>query len=263
VLACGAAKAVTAARGGETGSSTDLVGSRSTGSATCTSRTSKQPDPEVRCAGPVRVAVGTPRRRRQLGEGRRAVPDPLQRRRRARSAVCGGTGDNRLQEFTFSGRFVARLGRNGGDGPSGSAPGQFSTPYGVGRAPADGGVRSTLCDHGPHHRARGGKHPDHDCAPVARPWRWAGAPADCSAADGAAGACPRQPGVGDRHRAGERLWRSRTCGDPPAAARRQRARSRFPVRRTGLASGQEPSTAGLRPTYRPRGFAARTKKSWN
>jgi DNA-binding beta-propeller fold protein YncE len=42
------------------------------------------------------------------------------------------TGNNRLQEFTFGGRFVARLGRNGGDGSAGDAPGEFSTPYGVG-----------------------------------------------------------------------------------------------------------------------------------
>jgi DNA-binding beta-propeller fold protein YncE len=41
------------------------------------------------------------------------------------------THNNRLQEFTFSGRFIQRLGRNGGDGTPGSGRGQFSTPYGV------------------------------------------------------------------------------------------------------------------------------------
>jgi hypothetical protein len=34
------------------------------------------------------------------------------------------TGNNRLQEFTFAGGFIQRLGRNSGDG----APGEFSTP---------------------------------------------------------------------------------------------------------------------------------------
>jgi hypothetical protein len=42
------------------------------------------------------------------------------------------TGNNRLQEFTFAGRFIARLGHNGGDGTAGAKPGEFSTPYGVG-----------------------------------------------------------------------------------------------------------------------------------
>jgi DNA-binding beta-propeller fold protein YncE len=42
------------------------------------------------------------------------------------------TGNNRLQEFTFAGRFLRRMGHNGGDGTAGSAPGEFSTPYGVG-----------------------------------------------------------------------------------------------------------------------------------
>jgi DNA-binding beta-propeller fold protein YncE len=42
------------------------------------------------------------------------------------------TDNNRLQEFTFDGRFIARLGHNGGDGSAGSAPGEFSTPYSVG-----------------------------------------------------------------------------------------------------------------------------------
>jgi DNA-binding beta-propeller fold protein YncE len=41
------------------------------------------------------------------------------------------TGNNRVQEFTFSGRFIRRLGRAGGDGTPGSAPGQFSEPSGV------------------------------------------------------------------------------------------------------------------------------------
>jgi DNA-binding beta-propeller fold protein YncE len=41
------------------------------------------------------------------------------------------TGNNRLQEFTFNGRFIRRLGRNGGDGSAGNGPGQFSTPYGI------------------------------------------------------------------------------------------------------------------------------------
>jgi DNA-binding beta-propeller fold protein YncE len=41
------------------------------------------------------------------------------------------TGNNRLQEFTLSGRFIQRLGHNGGDGTPGTAPGEFSTPYGV------------------------------------------------------------------------------------------------------------------------------------
>jgi hypothetical protein len=41
------------------------------------------------------------------------------------------TGNNRVQEFTFSGRFIRRLGRSGGDGTPGSAPGQFSKPYSV------------------------------------------------------------------------------------------------------------------------------------
>jgi tripartite motif-containing protein 71 len=41
------------------------------------------------------------------------------------------TGNNRLQEFTLSGRFIRRLGHNGGDGTPGAAPGQFATPYGV------------------------------------------------------------------------------------------------------------------------------------
>jgi len=34
-------------------------------------------------------------------------------------------------EFTLSGRFIQRLGHNGGDGTPGTAPGEFSTPYGV------------------------------------------------------------------------------------------------------------------------------------
>ena len=41
------------------------------------------------------------------------------------------TDNNRLQAFTFSGRFIQRLGREGGDGIAGSGPGQFSTPYAV------------------------------------------------------------------------------------------------------------------------------------
>jgi tripartite motif-containing protein 71 len=41
------------------------------------------------------------------------------------------TGNNRIQEFTLDGRFIRRLGRNGGDGAPGAAAGQFSTPYGV------------------------------------------------------------------------------------------------------------------------------------
>jgi DNA-binding beta-propeller fold protein YncE len=41
------------------------------------------------------------------------------------------TGNNRVQEFTFGGRFIARIGRDGGDGTAGNGPGEFSTPYGV------------------------------------------------------------------------------------------------------------------------------------
>jgi tripartite motif-containing protein 71 len=42
------------------------------------------------------------------------------------------TGNNRVQEFTFSGRFIRRLGHAGGNGTPGTAPGEFSKPYSVG-----------------------------------------------------------------------------------------------------------------------------------
>ena len=41
------------------------------------------------------------------------------------------TDNNRIQEFSFDGRFVARLGRNGGDGSAGSGPGELARPFGV------------------------------------------------------------------------------------------------------------------------------------
>jgi tripartite motif-containing protein 71 len=41
------------------------------------------------------------------------------------------TGNNRLQEFSFDGKFIGRLGRHGGDGSPGSAPGEFTKPYSV------------------------------------------------------------------------------------------------------------------------------------
>jgi DNA-binding beta-propeller fold protein YncE len=39
--------------------------------------------------------------------------------------------NNRVQEFSPTGRFLAAYGRNGGDGSPGSAPGEFRQPYGV------------------------------------------------------------------------------------------------------------------------------------
>lgn len=42
------------------------------------------------------------------------------------------TDNNRVQEFSFGGRFVARLGRNGGDGSAGSGPGELTKPRGLG-----------------------------------------------------------------------------------------------------------------------------------
>jgi DNA-binding beta-propeller fold protein YncE len=41
------------------------------------------------------------------------------------------TANNRLQKFTPAGVFIARIGHNGGDGSPGTAPGEFTTPYGV------------------------------------------------------------------------------------------------------------------------------------
>ena len=41
------------------------------------------------------------------------------------------TLNNRIQEFTASGQFVAKLGRNGGDGSAGSGTGEFNAVYGI------------------------------------------------------------------------------------------------------------------------------------
>ena len=39
--------------------------------------------------------------------------------------------NNRVQEFSHTGRYLAAYGRNGGDGSPGVAPGEFDEPYGV------------------------------------------------------------------------------------------------------------------------------------
>jgi DNA-binding beta-propeller fold protein YncE len=41
------------------------------------------------------------------------------------------TDNNRIQKFAFDGRFLARLGRNGGDGSAGAGPGELARPFGV------------------------------------------------------------------------------------------------------------------------------------
>ena len=40
-------------------------------------------------------------------------------------------GNNRIQEFSPTGRWLAAYGRNGGDGSAGTAPGEFDQPYGI------------------------------------------------------------------------------------------------------------------------------------
>jgi streptogramin lyase len=49
------------------------------------------------------------------------------------------TGNHRIQKFDGNGNFTTKWGRNGGDGTSGSADGEFDSPYGV-AVDADGNV---------------------------------------------------------------------------------------------------------------------------
>jgi DNA-binding beta-propeller fold protein YncE len=50
---------------------------------------------------------------------------------RSGQVYVADTANNRIQAFTGDGGFLARLGRNGGDGTAGSGAGEFHGPYGV------------------------------------------------------------------------------------------------------------------------------------